>query len=54
MTDVVRTAEKATAQRMVFHSISANALTWDWEGSADGGATWKRLWRINYKRRADR
>ena len=51
MTDVVRSAEKASAQRMVFHSISANALTWDWEGSVDGGSTWKRLWRIEYARR---
>jgi hypothetical protein len=51
MTDVVRSADKASAQRMVFHSISANALTWDWEGSADGGSTWKRLWRIEYTRR---
>ena len=51
MTDVVRSADKATAQRMVFHSIGANALTWDWEGTVDGGATWKRLWRIEYKRR---
>ena len=52
MTDVVRSADKASAQRMVFHSISANALTWDWEGSVDGGATWKRLWRIEYRRRS--
>ena len=52
MTDVVRSADKASAQRMVFHTISANALTWDWEGSVDGGATWKRLWRIEYRRRS--
>ena len=50
-TDVVRTADKASVQRMVFHSVSADALVWDWEGSADGGTTWKRLWRIDYKRR---
>jgi len=47
----VETAEKASVQRMVFHSLPADALVWDWEGSADGGATWKRLWRIDYKRR---
>jgi len=52
MTDVVRSADKASAQRMVFHTISANALTWDWEGSVDGGSTWKRLWRIEYRRRS--
>ena len=50
-TEVVKTAEKASVQRMVFHSMSADALVWDWEGSADGGATWKRLWRIDYERR---
>jgi len=50
-TEVVKTAEKVSVQRMVFHSVSADALVWDWEGSADGGTTWKRLWRIDYKRR---
>ena len=50
-TEVTKAGDKATVQRMVFHSVSADALTWDWEGSADGGATWKRLWRIDYKRR---
>ena len=50
-TEVTTTGDKASVQRMVFHSVSADALMWDWEGSADGGATWKRLWRIEYKRR---
>ena len=50
-TEVTRDGDKASVQRMVFHSASADALTWDWEGSADGGATWKRLWRIDYRRR---
>jgi hypothetical protein len=49
-TEVTKTGDKASVQRMVFHSVSADALTWDWEGSADGGATWKRLWRIEYRR----
>lgn len=51
ITDVTRSEGKATVQRMVFHSIRKDALTWDWEGSADGGQTWKRLWRIDYRRR---
>ena len=50
-TEVTKTGDKASVQRMVFHSVSADALTWDREGSADGGATWKRLWRIEYRRR---
>ena len=43
---------KDTAQRMVFHSIRKDALTWDWERSEDGGKTWKLLWRIDYRRRS--
>ena len=37
-------------QRMVFHHITADAFTWDWEGTADGGKTWKLLWRLDYRR----
>jgi hypothetical protein len=35
---------------MVFKNIKANAFTWDWESSVDGGETWKLNWRINYSR----
>jgi hypothetical protein len=28
-TEVVKTAEKASVQRMVFHSLPADALVWD-------------------------
>jgi hypothetical protein len=38
-------------QRMVFHDIEADSLKWDWESSRDDGETWKRLWRIEYRRR---
>jgi hypothetical protein len=38
-------------QRMVFHSIQQNSLTWDWEVSRDGGLTWQLQWRINYQRK---
>lgn len=48
ITDVVQ----GIAQRMVFHSIRKDALTWDWERSDDGGKSWKLLWRIEYRRRA--
>ena len=37
-------------KRMVFHHITADAFTWDWEGSSDGGKTWKLLWRLDYRR----
>ena len=35
-------------QRMVFHSITPEKFTWDWESTKDGGETWKLNWRINY------
>ena len=37
-------------QRMVFHDITPDAFTWDWEGTTDGGRTWKLLWRLAYRR----
>ena len=37
-------------QRMVFHDITPGAFTWDWEGTTDGGRTWKLLWRLAYRR----
>ncbi len=41
---------KTIFQRMVFHDIKEDSLTWDWESTPDGGETWKLLWRISYKR----
>jgi hypothetical protein len=38
-------------QRMVFRDVSANALTWDWQRSRDGGARWETQWTIRYSRR---
>jgi hypothetical protein len=40
----------AKGQRMVFHSIRPESFTWDWEGTDDAGKTWKRRWRIDYRR----
>ena len=51
VTDMVRKDGKESAQRMIFHDIKKDSFTWDWEGTTDGGKTWKRLWRIDYKRR---
>ena len=42
--------KETKGQRMVFHDIGADAFTWDWEGTTDGGKTWKLLWRLDYKR----
>ncbi len=48
--DAVRDG-KPVKQRMVFYNIAADSLDWDWQSSADGGATWKPLWQIHYTRR---
>ena len=37
-------------QRMIFHAITPDAFMWDWEGSTDGGKTWKLLWQLEYHR----
>lgn len=51
ITDMASKGSQRIAQRMVFHSIQADALTWDWEKTTDGGKTWQLLWRIQYRRR---
>ncbi len=38
-------------QRMVFYDIKENSMTWDWEGTRDGGRTWNLNWRIYYERK---
>ena len=38
-------------QRMVFKNIGAGEFDWSWEGSRDGGKTWKVVWPIHYQRR---
>jgi hypothetical protein len=47
----VTDASGARQQRMVFHDIRPDAFVWDWEGTQDGGQSWQRLWRIEYRRR---
>jgi hypothetical protein len=42
---------KSVMQRMVFHDIEADSLTWDWQTSTDGGETWAMRWQIGYRRR---
>ena len=42
---------KSRRQRMTFYNITPDSLDWDWEGSGDGGATWKLAWRIHYVRK---
>jgi len=42
--------DQVKGQRMVFHHITHDAFTWDWEGTTDGGKTWTLLWQLDYKR----
>jgi len=37
--------------RMRWFNITSDSLDWTWQKSEDGGATWKDLWQIHYKRR---
>jgi len=38
-------------QRMVWLDVSRDAMRWQWQRSADGGATWQVAWEIAYRRR---
>lgn len=40
--------EKEIILRMVFHHISNDSLTWDWERTEDGGKSWTLNWSIDY------
>jgi len=35
-------------QRMVFYNLKSDSFMWNWEGSQDGGKTWKLNWQIKY------
>lgn len=46
-----RVTDQTPHQRMVFEDITENSLTWRWQRSTDGGATWTDQWVIYYVRR---
>ncbi|TJY37083.1 hypothetical protein [Pontimicrobium aquaticum] len=50
VTNKVEKDSLSIVSRMVFKDVKTNSFTWDWEGSVDGGKTWKLNWRINYSR----
>ena len=37
--------------RMLWTDVTGDALTWRWQASTDGGATWADRWTIRYTRR---
>ena len=53
----LRTAPRTNPQgqevvsRMTWRNVTADALDWHWQRSADGGATWTDVWVIRYTRR---
>jgi hypothetical protein len=50
---LARSAEvngKPVRQRMVFHDITRDAFTWDWQRSRDDGKSWETTWQIRYTR----
>lgn len=42
---------KRVKQRMVWHNITDATFLWNWERSDDGGATWREMWKLEYKRK---
>ncbi len=46
-----RLRDRGPHQRMVFEDIRPDALTWRWQSSPDGGATWTDAWVLRYRRR---
>ena len=49
-TSLTPVGDELKGQRMVFHHIAKDGFTWDWEGTTDGGKTWKLLWQLDYRR----
>ena len=43
-------AKPNSLNRMVFTNVKPDSFTWIWEGTQDGGKTWKLSWRLQYKR----
>jgi hypothetical protein len=39
--------------RMVFSNLEQDSFDWRWERSEDSGRTWKPLWQIRYRLKAD-
>ncbi|MEP7029132.1 MAG: hypothetical protein ABI960_11090 [Candidatus Eisenbacteria bacterium] len=51
-TDPVSKDGKTIVMRQVFGDITKGAMSWSWERSEDGGASFKPVWKLDYKRRA--
>lgn len=49
-TEPVKRDDQVVVSRMVFRDIEPGSLSWDWQGSRDGGESWTDLWNIEYLR----
>jgi hypothetical protein len=50
--DLRRGAAGGELRRMLWHDITPDSLAWEWQRSADDGATWETLWHVDYRRLA--
>ena len=48
-TKMVEKDDQQIIRKMTFKDITKKGFTWDWEGTQDGGKTWKLLWRVYYE-----
>ena len=45
-----RPADNTPVERMVFENIQTDSLTWRWQATRDGGASWVDQWVLHYQR----
>lgn len=51
LTTPVNPRRPNASNRMTFYNITRDSFDWKWEGSLDGGKTWKNTFSIHYARR---
>ncbi|NNC36094.1 MAG: hypothetical protein HKO02_01450 [Hyphomonadaceae bacterium] len=49
--DMTRLGDKGPFRRMIWKDITADSLTWHWQGHGADEAEWKDLWVIRYTRK---
>ena len=50
LTTLARPKTPLAFSRMVFKNVTPESFDWNWEGSQDGGKTWKLNWHLHYAR----
>jgi hypothetical protein len=54
LTTLARAKTPNAFARMVFKNVKPDSFDWNWEGSKDGGKTWKLSWHLHYTRVKDK